>query len=72
MDEEVLEDGGPAGGVRSRLLVRLWTALLNERLGLLLDGIVVSILVLVFFIFIIFLLVPTPQLEARAKATWYA
>jgi hypothetical protein len=69
MDEEVLEDGGPARGVRSRLLVRLWTALLDERFGLLFDGIVVSILVLVFFIF---LLVPTPQLEARAEATWYA
>lgn len=69
MNEEVLEDGGPARGVRSRLLVRLWTALLGKRLGLLLDGVVVSILVLLFFIF---LPVPTPQLEARAEATWYA
>jgi hypothetical protein len=61
MNKEVLEDGSPARGVRGRLLVsllRLWTALLDERLrGLLLVIVVVSILVLVtFFILFLFLL----------------
>ena len=52
MNEKVLKDGSPARGVRNRLLVGLWTALLDERFGLLLDGVLVSILIFVLFVFL--------------------
>jgi hypothetical protein len=60
MNEEVLEDGGPARRVRDELLVGLWTALFDERFGgFLFDVVVVSIVLVTFFIFLL-LLVSTP------------
>jgi len=64
MNEKVLEDGSPAMGVRSMLIVTLlglWSASLDERLrGLLFVIVTVSILVLVTLFILLLLLISTP------------